>query len=202
MSQSIGEMVRGLVSIKGEPHGDMLPIYEGYRGALSALCHAEKALGFFNGLMGAIVPDRDRMLQLARKGFSATPDLSIKLIRDKGYGARPAHRICATLVRIARERGILACDATGELLDEAARVSDDPLPGLTTEEVREQLDPVKFIERHNNLGDPAPAETRRLIASRRDVLAKADQRQCGRVARLAKAADMLDNEVNAIIGEA
>ena len=127
--------------------------------------------------------------------------MSIKLIRDKGYGARAAHRICATMVRIARAGGILACDATGELLDEAARVSNDPEPGLSTDEVREQLDPAKFIERHDNLGDPAPAESRRLIASRRDALAQADQCQRGRVARLAKAADMLENEVNAILGE-
>jgi argininosuccinate lyase len=75
VSNVIGEMMTGVVSNKGEPYSDMLPIYEGYRGALRAMCHIEKALGFFTGLLGATTPDKERMLDYAREGFSATPDL-------------------------------------------------------------------------------------------------------------------------------
>ena len=129
----IGETITGVVACKGEPHGDMLPIYEGYRGALRALCHAERALGNYSSMLPAIEPDKERMLRLAREGFSATPDLAVKLIRDKGYGGRRAHRICATFVRIARERGIKPYETTGELLDEAARIADEEPPRLTAE---------------------------------------------------------------------
>ena len=200
-SDVIGEMVKGLVAIKGEPHQDMLPIYEAWRAALRALCNAERAFGFFTGLLRTVEPDRERMLRFAREGFSATPDIAVKLIRDKGLGGRRAHRICATMVRIARERGILACDATGDLLDEAARIADEDPPGLSTDEVRGMLDPVKSIERHTNVGDPAPQESRRLIAARRGALATARERHAARVARIERAAKGLDENVQAILEE-
>lgn len=195
----IGDMIRGVVANKGEPYADMLPIYEGWRGALDALCHIEKALGYLEGLMPHTAPDRARMLDYAREGFSATPDLAVKLIRDQGYGGRRAHRICATMVRIARERGIRAYQTTGELLDEAAHVADETPPGLPTDDVREMLDPVKFIERHDGLGDPHPDESRRLIARRRETLAKARRRHADRVSRVEQAARVLDDEIRSIL---
>jgi len=197
----IGETITGVVACKGEPHGDMLPIYEGYRGALRAMCHAEKALGFYSSMLPAIEPNKERMLHFAREGFSATPDLAVRLIRDRGYGGRRAHRICATFVRIARERGIKPYEATGELLDEAARIADEDPPGLSTEEVREQLDPVEFIKRHNNLGDPAPGESQRMIRLRQATLAEANKRQTQRQARIDEAAKKLAAEVATIIGD-
>ena len=198
-SDVIGDMITGVVSNKGEPYSDMLPIYEGWRGALRAMCRTEYALGFFNGLLLNTRPDKARMLEYAREGYSATPDLAVKLIRDKGYGGRRAHRICATMVRTARERGIKAYETTGELLDEAARITGETPPELATAEVRDALDPVKFIARHNNLGDPNPDESRRMIGVRRDALASARQRHTDRVARIENAEKKLESEVNAVV---
>ena len=195
----VGEMIRGVVSNKGEPYADMLPIYEAWRAALSAMCHLQKAMGFFEGLMRNTNPNKEVMLKFAREGFSATPDLAIKLIRDRGCAGRQAHRICATMVRIARERGIKACEVTGELLDEAARIVNEEPPHLTTEEVREALDPVKFIYRHNNVGDPHPDESRRMIAKRRKWLEEAKARHAERVRRIEEADKKLNAEVEAIL---
>jgi len=198
-SDVVGQMIIGVVSNKGEPHSDMLPIYKGWRGALQAMCRIEKALGFFQGLLSNLEPEKERMLQFARDGFSATADLAVKLIRDKGLGGRRAHRICATFVRIARERGIMPYETTGEMLDEAAQIAGEDPPGLSTEEVREMLDPVEFIQRHDNLGDPHPDESNRLIAIRRESLAEAGKRNADRVARIQEAEKKLENEIKAII---
>jgi len=65
--------------------------------------------------------------------------------------------------------------------------------------VREHLDPVKFIERHNNVGDPNPAERKGLIDSRRARLAKAKTRQERRVSRICKAEMMLARQAHAIL---
>jgi len=199
-SAVIGDMTIGVVSNKGEPYSDMLPIYEGWTVALRAMCHLERAMGFFNGLLRNTKPIKEQMLCYAREGFSATSDLAVKLIRDKGLGGRRSHRICATFVRMARERGIKACYTTGELLDEAARVAGEDPPRLSTREVCEALDPVKFIERHNNLGDPNPDESRSLIANRRKKLHDAKILHASRVAKIKEADQKLTAEVEAIIG--
>lgn len=197
----IGHMVTGVVSNKGEPYSDMLPIYQAWRGCMKAMCHMEKALGFFKGLLPNTRVDKERMLAYVREGYAATPDLAVRLIRDKGYGGRRAHRLCATMVRIARERGIKAYETTGDLLDEAAHTAGENPPGLSTDEVRDALDPVKFIERHNNLGDPNPSESRRMITLRRDSLAAACQRHADRVAKIDAAKEKLESEVKVIVSE-
>ena len=63
------------------------------------------------------------------------------------------------------------------------------------------LDPVKFIERHANVGDPAPQESCRLIAARHEALATARERHSARVARIEQAAKELDEHVQAILEE-
>lgn len=194
----IGQMVTGVVSMKGEPHADMLPIYEAYRGALRSLCHLEMALGFFTGLVRELELDKPKLLKLSQEAFAAAPDLAIKLIRERGYGARPAHRTCATFVRYARERGIPANQATGELLDEAAEFLEYPLPAFTTDQVREALDPVAFLEHHNNIGDPAPAETKRLAKIRRLRLAETTERQALRTTKVQEATRIQAEEIEKI----
>ena len=196
-----GEMMRGLMGIAKEPNQDMLPIYGAWRGALKAMCHTERALGFFQGMLSVLIVDRARMIGAARRGYAATPDLAIVLIRDLGFGSRRAHRVCATFVRMARERGLVACEATGELLDEAARSIREREPGLSTEAVRQALDPVRFLERHNNLGDPNPAESRRMIVARREALTLLRARHEERLSRIGEALADLAREIRAILGE-
>jgi len=196
----IGYMTAGLVACKGEPLTDVLPIYEAWKQAANALEETERALDRWADIIASVQPNKEKMLQHTRDGFSGAPDLAIKLIREKGYGGRRAHRICAVFVYLARKQGLKPYETTGELLDEAAKVANEKPPGLTTVEVREMLDPVKFLERHNNVGDPNPKETRRLIAVRRTALAEAEKRQADRRAKLQTASERLASEIAAITG--
>ena len=91
-------------------------------------------------------------------------------------------------------------ETTGALLDEAAKVANEKPPGLSTAEIREMFDPVKFLERHNNVGDPNPEETRRLINVRRTALAEATERQVQRRHQLEEAQRKLAVEITAIVG--
>ncbi len=195
----IGNMQTGVAGCNGEPLTDVLPIYEAWTQASMALETTEDVLYGFSDILRNVQPDKEKMLQHTRDGFSGAPDLSIKLIREKGYGGRRAHRICAVFVYLARKQGLKPYETTGALLDEAAKVANETPPNLTTAEIRDCLDPVRFLERHNNVGDPNPLETRRMIAERRDALEDARQRQGERRARLDTAQEKLAGEVQAIL---
>jgi len=198
-NDAIAEMERGVSAIQGEPHQDIIPIYEAWRSAVRAIYYAEGALELYTAHLNAIICNKHQMLEYVRKGFSSTTDLSLKLIKERNIGARRAHRICATMVRIARERGIKACDITGDLLDEAALIADEKPPRLNTEEIREMMDPVAFIKRHNNIGDPEENETKRMIKIRFAMLDEMKKRQEERKNRLKIAETQLKNEVDKII---
>lgn len=195
----IGHMQAGVASCNGEPLTDVLPIYEAWTQASSALETTEDVLYGFSDVLRNVQPDKDRMLQHTRDGFSCAAELAIKLIREKGYGGRRAHRICAVFVYLARKQGLKPYETTGALLDEAAKVANETPPGLSTAEVRERLDPERFIERHDNVGDPNPKETLRLVAVRRAALADAVKRQAERRARLDQAEKRLAAEVQSVV---
>jgi argininosuccinate lyase len=176
-NEVIGQMQVCMMAFKNEPIQDVLPVYQSEKQVIKGLAYLEGALGLFHSVLPHIRPNRERMRQLLREGFSGAPDLAITLIRRKGYGGRVAHRICATMVRIARERGIKPYECTATLLKEAARISADPEPDVTDEEVQEAMGLESFFEKHDNLGDPNPAETTRLIQVRLDDLERSRQRQ-------------------------
>lgn len=198
----IGHMNAGVAGCNGEPLTDVLPIYEAWTQASEALETAEGTLNGFSDILRNVLPNKEKMLQHTRDGFSGAPDLAIKLIREKGYGGRRAHRICAVFVYLARKQGLKPYETTGALLDEAAKIANEEPPGLSTKEIREMFDPVKFLERHNNVGDPNPQETLRMVSARRTALAGLIQRQNQRRAKLQQAGERLATETAAILGSA
>jgi len=203
----IGATTIGMLGLHGEPFGDVLTSYQAtYRapnaGAIGALCETEMTMVIFGDMLATIKVDKKKLLKLTREGWGCTPDLQEKLIQEEGYGRRQAWRICAVMVRIARDhRKITPPQLTGEMLDEAAVVAGEPQPGLSTEEIREIFDPVKFLERHDNVGDPNPKETLRLVEVRRKQLAESRKRQQQRRARVGAGFAKLREEIKAIIGE-
>lgn len=203
----LGDMMQGAIALKGEPLADVLPAYQpAYlspsAGAIGALCETEMINAVFADMLNTMVIDKGKLLQLTRDGWGCTPDLAAMLTRDKGYGMRQAHHICAVMVRIARDhRDIKPSELTGEMLDEAARIANAKEPKLTTKEIQEIMDPVKFLERHNNIGDPNPKETERLVKIRRELLIESKHRQQERRQKVENGYKKLSKQVDEILSE-
>lgn len=190
---------RALLSLKGEPYEDILPIYQAWCAAESGLYISMLILRLFKAYLENIHFDKERMLKTAAEGYSCMPDMAIYLIKNRGLAGRHAHRICATTTFLARKKGIKGNEITPELMNEALELNQDPMRNLLTlEEIRECLDPVKSVLRHNNIGDPHPDEVLRQIEERRSQLARFCARQEERKAKLKQGDDLLNNEIKAI----
>jgi argininosuccinate lyase len=200
-NEVLGDMMKIVTTFKGESIQDVLPVYKSPFIIFNATAHLRQALGYFRCLVATLEVNRERMREIVRDGYSGAPDLAITLIRAKGFGGRRAHRICCNFVRLARERDIKPCETTGALLDEAARVTDEPEPGLTDEEVQASMGLEHFFEKHREPGGPHPDETRRLAAKRREALGALRTEQSERRRRLAEADERLQAEMNAIVGD-
>ncbi len=199
-NEVLGRMMTAVMTFKNESIQDNLPVYHAPRHALTGCCHARQLLGLWTAVLSNTIVNRERMWEIVRNGYSGAPDLAITLIRDQHYGGRQAHRICANGVRLARERHIKPYEMTGELLDEAARITGEPEPHLSTEQVQDAMGLESFFEKHANVGDPCPSETHRLIAQRRADLAQARQRQAQRRQHLEQATARLEAEIAALVG--
>lgn len=196
----IGEMMKTATTYKGESIQDVLTVFKAPKYVYSSTGWAVQALGFFRRLVRSATVHRDRMEEIVRNHYSGAPDLAIILIREKGYGGRRAHRICSNFVRLARERGIHPSKTTGDLLDEAARVTDETEPKLTDAQVRSAMTFERFFETHCNKGDPCPSETRRMVSKRREQLGRLREAQANRHRQLRAADRRLEAEVQRITG--
>jgi argininosuccinate lyase len=197
-NEVLGQMQTCLYQFKNEPIQDVLPVYQSEKQVIQGLAYLEGALGLLHSVLPHIKPDKERMWRLLREGFSGAPDLAVTMVRQHGYGGRQAHRIVATLVRIARERGVKPYECTAELLREAARISDDPEPNLSNAEVQDSLGLERFFEKHNNLGDPNPVETQRLVDVRLRELGEAKASQRARIEKIESAYAELDRCIEEI----
>ena len=167
--------------------------------AANAMAHARVAMRNLGQFLAHCHPRRDRMLQYVSEGFSCSTEVVMHLVRELGYGGRRAHRIVATFVRMCRERGIKANEATGDLLDEAAEFLDENPPELDTSTLRRLLDPAEFIETHDNVGGTAPKEARRMLADRRGLMEELKAMQEERKQRIRAGEELLQAEVDRIV---
>jgi argininosuccinate lyase len=179
----MGNMVRCMIQLKGEPFADMQSMFQLPERVLEGMSHYRECVGWFKSMVDNLLPQKERMEAIARSGYSCATELASHLITDHGYGGRLAHSIVATMVRQARVQGLKAYECTGEMLDEAAAFLKVRQPGLDTEAVRRCLDPEEFLKTHTNLGGACPTETRRLLALRRERLASTRERQEARRAK-------------------
>ncbi len=188
----LGEMVRGVMSMKGEAHADVQPAFQMPFVAAECMVRAQACIGTYHDLLKHTLPQKNRMLKIVRAGYSCATEVASYLIQEKGYGGRLSHSIVASMVRMARQKGLKSFECTGELLDEAAEYLSVAKPGLETALVRKLLDPEEFIRTHSHLGGTAPEENKRLLDKRATVMADALERQQNRRTRVEDALKELD----------
>lgn len=200
-NEVFGYMMTGFCSFKNELLQDNLPTYFAPSIVFRASGQLQRALGIWLSSLPEMIVHRDRMKAIVKEQYSGAPDLAIVLIRDYHYGSRQAHRVCANAVRLARERGIKPYQMTGTLIDEAAALTDELSPGLTTEQVQECMGLEHFFAKHCNVGDPCPTETLRLVEDRRRQLEKSRQQQAWRKQRLEEGEKKLAKAIQEILDE-
>jgi len=180
----MGETVKSMLQLKGEPHGDVIIAMQlpGY--AVESMIHAQAAVQLFGNMLKHTLLQKDRMLAIVRAGYSCATEVATYLIQECGYGGRLAHSIVATMVRQARERSLKSAQCTGEMLDEAARYLGVREPHIDTSTLQRCLDPETFISTHHYLGGTAPKENRRLLEKRKKLLEEAKVRHQKRVEKV------------------
>lgn len=194
----LGTMMTGVFRGKSEPHGDVMAMYNLPGKGTEALSNAKLIIRLCSMYMCNVHVQKESMLEYVRQGYSCMTEVVVLLVHEYGYGGRRAHRMCAHLTRIARDRRIPAPDLTGAMLDEAAAICGEEPPNMTTAELQKCLDPVEFIMSHNNIGGPAPSETERMVKKRRLGLQEGRQRQTERRERVKQGELLLEKEIQAI----
>jgi len=180
------------------PHGDMVEMLHMQDGPICALDGIDSYLSPMIKQLNGITVNEDRMLEVARKGFSCATELANQMVRDYGIDYRTAHEIVHYFVNESEKKGIPASQAKADMLDEEAMKVIGKELKMTDQRVRELLDPIYFVRVTNSQGGIAPDEVQRMIEIRRKNLADATQRQFDRVKQLEDAQKMMLKHLKSI----
>lgn len=196
--QMIGHLTGVAVAGLRTPHGDAFEMLHMAEPTLAALEAAGKCTSKLTTELRGLQVHKERMLAVIRESYICSTELANQMVRDYEMGYRTAHEIVNEFVLASRERKIPATKARVELLDEAAQEHLGRKLGMTEARLRELLDPAYFIKVTNSKGGVSPEEVARMIADRREQLARARARHLKRIEALETARKLLVADLKAI----
>lgn len=199
-AEALGSVVTAFHALKGPT---ALPITERYY-ALEMLWRVAdncvRDLGWFCDLLPALGLRREHMREQAWRHWATATDLAGALVRERDWPWRTAHQVVGILVRLCEERGLGPADVTPALLDEAAVAYHGQPAGLTSDQIRTALDPVRFVAVRTLRGGPAPSESLRQAELFERALDRDETTVAAIESRLAAAATRLEAAIDAIVG--
>ncbi len=181
------------------PHGDMNPLaYAMKNGTLRALDVIDTCIEPYLYKLPTMVVNEDRMLAMARRGYSCSTELANVLVRTQHLDYRTAHDIVHKFVVASAKKNIPAAEADIALLQRAAHEVVGKDLGMTEEQLRQALDPVHFVNATNCRGAVSPVEVARMIADRAAKLDAARARNLKRIDTLHAARNRMLADLRAI----
>jgi len=183
------------------PHADVVEMMSVGEPTLRAIQNTNIALGVWIHALPRMTIFEQRMLEVARHGFSCASELSNGLVLEHELSARVAHEIINEMVIAARERNMGANEVTVDMLEEAAQNVIGRKVGMSQQKLREALDPVHFVQVTNSRGGTSPTECQRMIDERRRTLSEARSRHEKRIEKVEKAKAKMLADLKALAAE-
>jgi len=201
LAKILGSYSEVVCGAHGTQYGDVIEMRELSYSIHPSLKEAAKQLRTMNRAIDTLIVKKERMLELAKKGFSTATELAAVLYRESSVPLRMAHGIVAEVVRRMISAGKSSEDITPDVV---AQVSQEMLGEgtfLSAEVLKSSIDPVEFVTAHNSVGGVAPSSVRRMIANRRRSLEECRTRQTQRIEKRENADRALREEVEAFLAK-
>lgn len=130
----------------------------------------KRMLRIMSGALEKMTFNREMMYKAAFENFSTATELADTLVRKKGLAFRTAHMIVGALVLEALKRGLKPDEVDSKLLNEVSvKVYGKPVD-LTDEDVKNALNPEKFVSVRSVIGGPSPRTVEEALKRREKTL--------------------------------
>jgi len=149
----IGALNALLIVMKGLPLAYQKDMQEDKEGAMDALAALSLGIVAMTGMVQDMIPELDRMRQLAGEGYATATDLADWLVRELKMPFREAHHVTGRIVAEAAKKSC-ALDA----LPLAVMIAIEP---RLTADVFKYLTVDRSVKSRTSFGGTAPANVRR-----------------------------------------
>ena len=192
--QTVSDFLKSVATLKGLPSVYNLDLQE----ITPTLWNSMKTMNEALFMLSQVVPHlkvKD-VSEKALASFSTATELANMLVRKHGVPFRIAHKIVGVLTKNLAESNLTLKDVTPQLLRDVAKKTAGILLNVSIEDIRDSIDPVKFIEVHKTLGGPSPVEVKRMLRNRKGRLKNSQSWALKKGSHLRKAENKLVSIMN------
>ena len=101
--------------------------------------------------------------------FATTTELANVLVKNYNVPFRTSHKIVGAVVKELLDNNLTLSDLTPEQLNKTAQECAEIILDVKLADIKQAIDPKKFVESHKTKGGPAPAEVKRMLNSRKQL---------------------------------
>jgi argininosuccinate lyase len=107
--------------------------------------------------------------------YSTTTELANLLVKKYSVPFRTSHKIVGAVVKTLLDKKLALSDLKPELLNKTAKDVAGIALAVKLADIKDSIDPKKFVESHSVMGGPAPAEVKRMLKNRKQLTAHSKQ---------------------------
>jgi len=169
MSQVLGNFVSCTTTMKSLPSGYNLDLQELTPKLWETLEIVATSVCILSELVKNLSVNKD-IFDRQILNFSTTTELANLLVRKYNIPFRISHKIVGATVKALLEKNLALYNLTPELLNKVAKDSAGINLVVSLMDIKDAIDPQKFVKSHKTLGGPAPSEVKRALASRKKLI--------------------------------
>ena len=169
MSQVLGNFVSCTTTMKSLPSGYNLDLQELTPKLWETLEIVATSVCILSELVKNLSVNKD-IFDKQILNFSTTTELANLLVRKYNIPFRISHKIVGSTVKALLEKNLALSNLTPELLNKVAKDSAGINLVVSLMDIKDAIDPQKFVKSHKTLGGPAPSEVKRALASRKKLI--------------------------------
>lgn len=197
----IGKLFNAFGILKAEPWGNGREMIILDDDSIDTGRQVQNMILLLNGVLKTIIVRRERMYELAKKGFSTVTELADSLVREYGFSFRMAHEVIGLVVKKALEKGLDSTEITSDIVKESIKELFNEDIIINPELVKKALDPMKNIQIRSLPGGPAFKEVSRMLKEREELIKSKKEYFSNRQSQILNAYQTLYQKVEELIKE-
>jgi argininosuccinate lyase len=171
MSQILGNFVASATTLKALPSGYNLDLQELTPKLWESIETVSASLCVLSELAKHLTVNKD-IFNKEVLNYSTTTELANLLVKKYDVPFRTSHKIVGAVVKTLLDKKQALSSLKPELLNKTAKDVAGITLAVKLADIKDSIDPKKFVESHNVMGGPAPAEVKRMLKNRKQLTRK------------------------------
>ena len=195
MSNILGNFVTSVVIMKSLPSGYNLDLQELTPKLWESIDVISTSMVMLSELVKSLNLNKNIF---AKKilNYSTTTELANLLVIKYNVPFRTAHKIIGSVIKILLDKKLDLSDLKPELINKTVKDCAGINIAIKVEDVKDHINPKRFVESHKATGGPAPTEVERMLKFRKELIKNSKTSLKEKEMRIKEAELQLESEVH------